>query len=132
MSADLVARFEACTLPAEEFHHAMHVHVVWSYLRAMPMALAADRFIRNLKRYATSLGKATLFHETITWAYIVLTNERLQRAPELDWDAFCAANPDLVSWAPSVLDRYYSREVLFSDTARSVFLLPSPTYEELR
>ena len=131
MTPDIVARFEDCSLPPGEFHHELHVYVVWSYLREMPLALAADRFIRNLKRFAAAHGKATLYHETITWAYVLLVNERMREGD--DWDAFRSRNPELFSWKPSVLDRYYRRETLESPLARSTFLLPDiGIYEELR
>jgi hypothetical protein len=42
----------------------------------------------------------------------------------LDWEEFARANPDLLTWRPSVLDRYYTPETLGSELARSVFLLP--------
>jgi len=129
VTPDLVERFEACTLPPEEFPHEAHVYVAWSYLRELPLAMAADRFIRNLKRYAASLGKTTLYHETITWAYMLLVNERMD---EGDWDEFRAANQDLLTFRPSILDRYYTAETLSSARARTTFLLPDRMYEGLR
>ena len=56
---------------------------------------------------------------------MLLINERVQRSGRLlDWEDFAAANPDLLTWRPSVLDRYYTSETLGSDLAREVFLLP--------
>jgi hypothetical protein len=125
----IVERFEACTLPPEEFPHEAHVYVVWSYLREIPLAAAADRFITNLKRYAESLGKTTLFHETITWAYIVLVNERMDGG---DWESFREANADLLTFHPSILERYYRPETLRSPRAKGTFLMPDAMYEGLR
>ena len=52
-------------------------------------------------------------------------NERLDGvAPGVTWDAFSSRNPDLLSWAPSVLDRYYRKETLQSTRARRIFVLP--------
>ena len=132
MTPEIVTAFEDCTLPAEEFHHEMHVFVLWWYLRELPLALAADRFIRNLKRFAASHGKSTLYHETITWAYVILINQRLLDEPGAGWETFRSRNADLMTWKPSVLDRYYRPETLFSERARNVFLLPDLIYEELR
>ena len=132
MTPDLVARFEACTVPPEEFHHEQHVYVAWSYLQEMPLADAARRFIDNLKRFAASHGKVNLYHETITWAFLLLTNDRMQRTPGRDWTAFRDANPDLFAWKPSLLDRYYRPETLGSALARSTFLFPDRNYEMLR
>lgn len=129
---DVVERFESCTLPPEEFHHEHHVYVVWCYLQEMPLASAAARFITHLKCYAQSMGKSGLYHETITWAFVLLTNERMARSPIHDWESFRRENADLLTWKPSLLDRYYRPETLSSDRARHTFLLPDRMYEELR
>lgn len=111
MSGDVVARFEACTLPPEEFHHEQHLHGAWSYLREIPLAPAAERFIENLKRYAATVGAPRLYHETITWAYLLLVNERVAEvegrgsgAGEHEWARFREANGDL--FARDCLQRY--------------------------
>ena len=77
---------------------------------------------------------AGLYHETITWAYVALIHERVERRPAAHWEEFCRLNPDLLSWRPSILDRYYRPETLASDLARRVFVLPDAgiDYEELR
>ena len=121
---ELIDGFERCTLPNSAFHHPDHVHVVWSYLREMPLSAAMERFRDALKRFAAHNGKPGLYHETITCAYVVLVNERIHGRPGEPWEDFCRANPDILSWRPSVLDRYYRPETLESDFARRVFVLP--------
>jgi hypothetical protein len=39
-------------------------------------------------------------------------------------EEFVARHPDLITWKPSILDRYYRPETLRSDLARRVFVLP--------
>ena len=54
------------------------------------------RFSNALRAFATAQGKPDLYHETITTAYVLLINERLDdRARELSWNDFAALNPDL-------------------------------------
>jgi hypothetical protein len=127
VSDPLLAAFEAGTLSPESFHHADHVHLAWLYLRDFPPLEAITRFAEGLKRFARSVGKEGLYHETITWAYLLLIRERMARSAagfDTTWDAFAGANLDLLTWRPSVLDRYYRTETLASDLARRVFLLP--------
>lgn len=122
---DFLAAFEDGTLPADRFHHADHVRAAWLMLREEPPAAALGRFSAALKRFATAKGKPDLYHETITWAYLLLVNERMEsggRSP--GWEEFAASNPDLMTWRPSVLDRYYTAEMLGSDLARRSFVLP--------
>lgn len=120
--AELVERFERGDV--EQFHHPDHVRVAYAYVRTMPLLDAIARFSAALRRFATAQGKPQLYHETITWAFLLIIHERVQRAPGLAWDAFARDNADLLRWKPSVLDAYYPAEVLQSELARRVFVLP--------
>lgn len=121
---ELMTAFEAGQPPPGGFHHREHVRVAWNYLRAGSLTDALTRFCGGLRRFAAAQGAAGLYHETISVAYLLLINERLAAARELDWDAFAAAHPELLSWKPSLLDRFYRRETLESDRARQVFVMP--------
>jgi hypothetical protein len=122
--------FEDLTLPNSAFHHRDHVRLAWIYLRRHPALEALARFTAGLQRFATFHGHPGLYHETITWAYLFLIHERM--ADEGDgegskgesWEEFAARNPDLLTWKPSILDRYYDAEMLGSERARRVFVLP--------
>lgn len=120
----LLERFVDTSLPAAEFHHEQHVEVAWRFVRdhGMPQALA--EFTAAIKRFADAKGATGLYHQTITWAFLLLIAERQARCEADSWEAFAAANPDLLAWRPSVLERYYSSEVLTSDLARRVFIFP--------
>jgi hypothetical protein len=122
---EFMAAFENCTLPGASFHHADHVRMAFLYLQRYPPVEALARFSEALQRYATSLGKTNLYHETITWAFLLLIRERLARAgtPQ-SWDEFAAANEDLMNWKDNVLKKYYRSETLSSELARKTFLFP--------
>jgi len=77
---DFVAAFESCALPSEGFHHRDHVRLAWLYLKELPPAQALTRFTEGLQRFAEAHGKPGLYHETITWAYLLLIRERMARA----------------------------------------------------
>jgi hypothetical protein len=127
---DFVTAFEACALPNEGFHHRDHVRLAWLYLKDLPPAQALTRFAEGLQRFAEAHSKPGLYHETITWAYLLLIRERMARAGGDvggmggGFEEFAAANPDLLTWKPSVLASYYREETLGSELARRVFLLP--------
>ena len=53
-----------------------------------------------------------------------LIHERMRRGAEASWEEFAAANPDLLTWRPSILAAYYREETLRSDLARASFVLP--------
>src|ERR1700722_20325248 len=122
---EFAALFEDASLDAACFHHADHVRMAFLYLRRYPAIEALRRFSDALTRFATSIGKAQLYHETITWAFLLLIRERLARnGGQPGWDEFAAQNPDLLDWKNNVLKKYYREETLKSDLARNTFLLP--------
>lgn len=116
--------FRAGTLSTDAFHHADHVRMAWVYVREFGLELAARRFVDDLKRFAIAKGVPTLYHATITHAYLSLLAERAVLTPTDAWDIFAAAHPDLLRWKPGVLDGYYSSERLWSNEARAGFLMP--------
>ncbi len=122
---EFVCSFEDCTLPNSAFHHRDHVRLAWVYLRRHPALEALARFTTGLRRFATFNGHPGLYHETITWAYLFLIHERMADAPPQEtFEAFAARNPDLFAWKPSILERYYNPEILRSERARRVFVMP--------
>src|SRR5260370_42142271 len=126
---EFIERFENCTLPAEGFHHREHVKVVWLYLRRYPLIETLTRFSESLKRFATANGKPNLYHETITWAYVFLIHERMQRhGHKQSWPEFVDKNADLFDWKENILKSFYQDETLSSETARRMFILPDKNY----
>lgn len=122
---DFVSQLEACTLPEQRFHHADHLHAAWLYLTRFPATEAIRRFSEVLRSYAASRGKPGRYHETITWAFLLLVNERIRRSEDpATWEQFVATHSDLFDWNNSILLRYYRPETLDSPLARQVFLMP--------
>ena len=120
--AEFIEAFEACTLPSTEFHHRHHVRLAFLLFQREPFIEAAKHFIASLKRYAASLDATGLYHETITWAYLVSIHERMARVTSTDWEGFAAANDDLFEKA--FLERHYKPETLKSELAKRVFVMP--------
>jgi hypothetical protein len=121
---ELFDRFVDTSLPAEQFHHPQHVHVAWLFVRKYGMPSALAEFTAAIRRFADAKGATGLYHETITWAFLLLIADRQARTPAETWEEFEQANQDLLTWKPSILDRYYSKELLASDLARKSFLMP--------
>lgn len=120
---EFMRAFEDCTLSPDRFKHRDHVRLAWLYLKEDPPLEALTRFATNLRRYATSLGAAGKYHETITWAFIFLVHERMQQTEATTFEEFTAENEDLLACKPT-LDRYYRPETLDSDLARRAFVMP--------
>ena len=121
---ELFDRFVDASLPADQFHHRQHVHIAWLFVQQHGMPAALREFSTALKRFAAAKGAHGLYHETITWAFLLIISERQAKQPASTWAEFATANADLLSWKPSVLDRYYSKDLLMSDLARDAFVMP--------
>ncbi len=122
---ELIKQFEDGVTPVDTFHHADHVRLAFEYLCRCSALEALERFSDALKRFAAAQGKAQLYHETITWAYLLLIRERLARAGRSQtWEEFTERNPDLLIWKGGVLGTLYRQETLDSDLARHTFILP--------
>lgn len=119
-----LAAFRDTSLPPSAFHHRDHVRMAWLYLRECGAAAAPARFAADLQRFAAAKGVPGLYHATITGAYLSIIAERIAATPTDAWDVFADAHPDLLTWKPGVLDRYYSDARLMSPLARTQFLMP--------
>lgn len=117
-------KFLAGDIPAAEFRHADHVRAGYELLRAMDFLDAVSAYGRALKIMTARVGKPEKLHHTITIAFLAVIAERMEQAPHGDFDAFLAANLDLMDRA--ILARWYRSERLKSDAARSRFVLPDP------
>src|SRR4029453_18490291 len=106
------------SLSTADFPHEQHVRCAWLFVQRHGMPGALDAFPAALRRFAAAKGATMLYHETITWAFLLLIHERQQRTRAEDWPAFAAANADLLRWKPSELDALYRPETLASDFAR--------------
>ncbi|MEZ5331981.1 MAG: hypothetical protein R2991_07970 [Thermoanaerobaculia bacterium] len=121
---ELLRGFEDGTLDAHAFHHAEHVRLVWLHLRRHGRLDTLDRVSRGLRRLAARHGKPELYHETITWGWVLLIAQRLRATPDLTRDAFAKAHPDLLDRTAPALAAYYSPGLLASAEARRDFVLP--------
>ncbi len=120
----LITAFENCSVDPEQFDHAMHVRVAWIYLNQFDLAQAIAKYTAGLRKLTAHLGVPEKYHETITWFYIILINERRGGGHSNDWNEFCESNPDLLCYRPPVFIHYYPEEVIDSALARQQFILP--------
>jgi hypothetical protein len=123
--ARFLERLEAGTLPPAEFDHRGHLRAGFLYLRREDFPGACVAMKRAIQSFAARLGKTTLYHETLTVAYLALIAERLAEEPlELGFSAFIARYPELTS--RDYFERYYPRGSLDRPEAKATFVLPRP------
>ena len=119
-----VQQFEALTLDPHYFNHLGHLRLAWLYLERYPLDTAIDRTCTGIKAYAESLGAHDKFNYTITDAIVRIIARRRGSMANPGWADFLSHNKDLIEDALSVLDRHYSRDILFGEQARRGLVLP--------
>ena len=118
--AEFLARFEAATL--EPFHHRDHVRMTWLYLRAHDDETAARKVAEGIRNFATAHGKATMFHVTLTRAWLVLVRAALNVTPDASFADFAETHAHLLD--KDCIYRHYRRETVMAEKARAEWVDP--------
>lgn len=113
--------FEAATL--KQFPHVDHIRMAWLYLHRDGWDTGYKQIQTGLKHFATSIGHAEKYHETITRFWAELVNHCIMQQPDFDdFDTFIAAYPILLD--KTSITRHYSNDVLWSGNARETWVQP--------
>lgn len=122
---DLVRSFEDATVSRDDWKHAEHLVVALYYLNRHDPETAYEKMrdgILNLlvKGFEVDLKKEMPYHETITlfWMRTVAEYNASKNGASL----LEKANDVAYKWDKDYPLKYYSRELLFSDTARATFV----------
>ena len=122
---DLVRSFEDATIPHDDWKHAEHLVVALYYLTEHDLDVAYGKMrdgILNLlvKGFKVDLTKEMPYHETITlfWMRTVAEFNASKNGASL----LEKANEVAYKWDKDYPLNFYSRELLFSDEARTNFV----------
>lgn len=121
-------------LDPESFDHESHVRLAWYYLTHWSYDEALEQFNQDFLRFIVSAGAESKFHKTITEALLQLIASHLgEEQCRSDWEYFKQDAAPLFTDAFGLLKRFYSHELLTSETARRKYTnpdikdLPEPT-----
>ncbi len=118
------SEFETFEIPPDQFGHAAHVRLAYVYLCEHSVEAAAEKMKASLLAFLDHLGvEQAKYHETVTRAWILAVNHFMAQSEP------CTSSAEFVSRNPRLLDSrimltHYSAEVLFSPTARRLFVAP--------
>ena len=119
---DLVNAFEARSLDPATFHHDDHIYVGYELLLKYAFMKATLLYAGAISEMATKAGAPKKFNLTITIAFMSLIAERMAACDHEGYEDFMSLNLDLM--AKDLLEKQYTPTRLYSDLARSVFLMP--------
>lgn len=104
------------------FGHREHLELAWTYLRLYPIEEAEGVMIAAIRRVARRHGAEDKYHETITRAWLRCVAVHMQRWGAESFATFIERNPDLLDGR--LLEHFYSRELIFGEPARAVWVDP--------
>ena len=115
---EFMAAFHSCQLQLSEFRHGDHLRLAWLHLQLEPPDVALAHVRTGIQTFARFHGVNDLYNETITqaWMRLLITHH------EPTFSAFLSANEPLLS--KELLHRYWSPELLASDTAKREWVPP--------
>ncbi|MDY7231445.1 hypothetical protein [Hyalangium rubrum] len=114
---------ESATYPKEQFGHRAHLRLGWLCLREQGFEEGLASIRTRIQRYATAVGAAAKYHETMTRVWAEHVQAALDATPELtSFDAFLAAHPELLN--AGLLERHYRKETLGSAEAKTGWVPP--------
>jgi hypothetical protein len=124
--AELVNAFDDGRISKECFRHRDHVRLAFLYLKQYgDLAEAALHFRRAFREFTVAQGVPQLYHETFTWAYLLLIRQRMHGHAFEGSFSFLRENPDFAVHRTGLIARYYDvEEVTRSASARELFVLP--------
>ena len=91
-------QFERGDVDPTLFDHEAHVYVGWLYVTRFGRKKAIERFDAALRRLVAKIGAESKYNAMITWLFLVLIADRMQR--DEDWPAFRSRNADLIEDRP--------------------------------
>ena len=120
-----LASLEDGSLPPQAFGHRAHLRAGFLYLQRHDFPSACVAMKRAITGFAERLGKASLYHETLTVAFLALMAERQADEPQdIDFETFMARYPELEDL--KYFQRYYPAGTLDSPESRHTFVVPRP------
>ena len=122
---EFLKQFENQTLHPDHFKHIDHLRLAWLYISNNDDIETSVELVRSgIKAYAVSLDVGDKFHLTITDSIVRIIVRRIEKLEQKKFQLFLDQNRDLVDDAKSVLLQYFSKDLLFSDTARTSLVQP--------
>lgn len=136
----IAAQFENHTLPKEQWTHQAHIAVAFAHIEKYKNEeLALQSLRQGIKGYNAAVGTANTdasgYHETLTVFWLRVISEYATQKKDDDMVGKFEAFLQTFLSSPQFPARFYSKDLLFSTTARHAWaapdLLPLSALEEL-
>lgn len=122
--AQFIRAIEAKEFPAEQFDHQAHIRLAWILIAQNGIEEAIKKVSELLREYVIALGAQDKYHHTLTVAAVKTVYHFYQKSTTTSFQSFIAEYPQLLSDFRALLDFHYSKDILFSEVAKEIYLAP--------
>ncbi|MCB9195159.1 MAG: hypothetical protein H6598_02955 [Flavobacteriales bacterium] len=122
--SELLEKLKDGSLPALDFTHEAHVRLVWILKRSKFDKFTFYDVSRIIKNYANAIGEGQIYHETLTFASVMIILDRIKESKAKDFFEFIEDNLDLILEFKKLVSQHYSDERIQSEEARTTIVSP--------
>ncbi len=119
---EFISTFERGGFAADAFPHRAHLRMAWLYVTHLGPEAAIDRAAGGIRNLAQANGQSTLYHDTLTRAWVYLVAAAVVKSPSVTFAEFLARNPQLLD--KQLVLQHYSPDLLSSSQARATWVAP--------
>ncbi|WP_417446252.1 N-formylglutamate amidohydrolase [Kangiella sp.] len=120
----LIEQFEAQSIAASDFNHRNHLRVAWFYINHYSINIAREKVHQGLIKLTKALGAEDKYHRSLTDFFVDYLLQVKWYLNSESWDEVEARCGFLMNDAKSLLNIYYSPEVIGSEQARTNYVEP--------
>jgi hypothetical protein len=120
--AAFLAVFERGGFPGDAFPHRAHLRMAWLYVTTVGADAAIPKAADGIRNLAAQNGLPTLYHDTITRAWVYAVAAMLRHSSTTTFADFIEEHPRLLD--KHLLLEHYSTDVLMSPEARAAWVAP--------
>jgi hypothetical protein len=120
--AEFLAVFERGGFPGDGFPHRAHLRMAWLYVTTLGPEQAIDKAALGIRSLAKQNGVPTLYHDTITRAWIYAVAAAIGHSSSTTFTGFIDEHPRLLD--KHLLLEHYTKGVLTSPEARAAWVAP--------
>lgn len=121
---ELLAKLKDGTLPPADFTHEAHIRLVWILRNQESSESVYSEVSQIIKNYANAIGEGHIYHETLTYAAVMITLHFIAKTKADEFYEFIEDNLDLMISFKELIEEHYSQELLQLPQAKTQILPP--------
>ena len=121
---ELEKQFENCTLDPSLLSHEAHIRLAWIHIRKYGIDKAAQNIIRQIEKFANTVGAPEKFNKTVTIAAMKAVYHFMQVSEYTNYLDFISAFPRLKYDFKELLGLHYSIDIYNMPVAKTEFIEP--------